>query len=150
MTWSKNQAARRIAYKKYAAKRRAVKAAAKRAKRLELTIARKKVRSLERQFELETARANHFEAKLLKENKLRFEALKEKRRVIYEYTGSVTQDEHEEMKMSAKAAFIKVTDEKRKLEERNKNLHNAPAYWQTNYDSKDLKRRPPKRALCDW
>ena len=119
MTWPKNQASRRIAYNNYAAKRRAVKEATETAKRLALTIALKKVSSLERELDVAIARANHFEARLLKEKKLRFATLTEKRRVIYEYTGSVTRDEHEKMKKSAKAALQKVTVEKRKVEERN-------------------------------
>ena len=113
MTWPKNQASRRIAYNNYAAKRRAVKEATETAKRLALTIALKKVSSLERELDVATKRRDHFEARLLEEKKLRFAALTEKRRVIYEYTGSVTQVEHEKMMRSTKAALQEVIGKKR-------------------------------------
>ena len=64
MTWPKQKAARLLAYKKYPAKRRAVNKAAKKAKRLELTTALKRVSSLERQLGQASARINRLEAQL--------------------------------------------------------------------------------------
>ena len=114
MTWPKNQASRRIAYKNYAAKRRVVKEATETAKRLALTIALKKVSSLERELDVAVARADYFETRFSDGKKLRFAALAEKRRVTYEYKGSFTQVEHEKMKKSAKAALQEVIGNKRR------------------------------------
>ena len=127
MTWPKNQAAKRIAYNNYAAKRRAVREAAKRAKRLALSNALKKVRSLERLLEQAAARVENCEAKFIIQNKSRFAALKEMRQVINANKGSVTRFVHNKMKMSAKAALKKVTAEKMKVEERSKRLKKALA-----------------------
>ena len=113
MTLPKYHPARRIAINTYAANKRVVKEAAEKDKRLALTIPLKKIGSMERELDVATAKADHVEARFSKEKKLRFAALAEKRRVIYEYTGSVTQVEHEKFKKSAKAALQKVIVQKK-------------------------------------
>ena len=60
MAWPKYQLARRFAFEKYAARRRAAKEAAEKAKRSALTFALKKISSLERKLDGSTARADYF------------------------------------------------------------------------------------------
>ena len=86
MTGFKNQAARRIAAKNSAAKRRAVNGATERAKRLLV-----KVTSLERQVVRAVARADYCNAKF-----------------INAHTRSVKRSVHNKLKMSANAALHKV------------------------------------------
>ena len=112
-----------------AAQKAVAKVAAKKVKRLALANALKKIASLKRQFNVKSARADHFEARWLEEKKLRYAALCEKHRVVYEYTVSVTQVEHDKMVKSAKAALQKVIGGRKKKEVLNNNMHKTLMYW---------------------
>ena len=98
MTGLKNKAARRIADKNHAAKRRAVNGATERAKRL-----LEKVTSLERQVVQALARADNCNAKFINAHKR-----------------SVKRSVHNKLKMSANVALDKVIVETKEIEEHNK------------------------------
>ena len=106
-----------------------------------LANALKKIDSMKRQFMVESARADHFAARLLEEKKLRNASLTKKHRVVHEYTGRVTQVQHEKNMKSAKAAFQEVIGKIKRVKELNNSMHQSLVYWKANKKYLERRRR---------